>query len=467
MERIFCLVILFLSFHFFVKSQARFTPDGGGELSMQQQSNCLSTLDYQRIETDIQFHVDSLRLEGINFYSQSESIVLLDWPLKKAVGFNWNSFYRITNFIDHDTTVALQDYHCDQRTYDGHRGTDIALWPFSWHMVNNDLAEVVAAADGVIVQKYDGENDDHCSWGLPGGWNAVFIKHTDGSTAWYGHLKKNSVTTKPIGQAVVKGEYLGIVASSGVSTGPHLHFEIRDSNNAVIDPWGGTCNTWNAGCFVNQKANREPTMNALLTHDTVPVHGCPSMNEFPYFQNTFFPGDTIHCAAYYHDQLLGDTTYFRLRRPDNTVYQSWQHGAPNTYTSSWWRWRRLLPNTEPYGVWTLEADYKGLTQIHTFNYGVFPTGINEVNKRPDLAIYPNPTASKSIIKFIPSHSAHYKIYVYNVLGKRIETLLDAEVKKSNKIQVLQFNKGKNSAGLYFIGLYQNGVLVGQESLMLQ
>ena len=44
--------------------------------------------------------------------------------------------------------------------------------------------------------------------------------------AWYGHLKRGSVTPKVVGAPVAAGEYLGTGGRFGNSTGPHLHFEL-------------------------------------------------------------------------------------------------------------------------------------------------------------------------------------------------------------------------------------------------
>src|SRR5215510_13083944 len=104
--------------------------------------------------------------------------------------------------------------------------------------MDHDQVAAVAAADGIILAKDDGNYDRSCS--LTGAaWNAVYVQHADGSVAWYGHLKNGSLTTKAPGALVVQGEFLGIVGSSGNSTGPHLHFEVYDAANHLIDPWGG------------------------------------------------------------------------------------------------------------------------------------------------------------------------------------------------------------------------------------
>jgi len=62
--------------------------------------------------------------------------------------------------------------------------------------------------------------------------NAVVIEHTGGLTSLYGHLSKVNVNT---GQFVKAGEIIGFLGSTGRSTGPHIHYEIR-KNEEDIDP---------------------------------------------------------------------------------------------------------------------------------------------------------------------------------------------------------------------------------------
>lgn len=85
---------------------------------------------------------------------------------------------------------------------------------------------VVAAGRGCVRSAtYDG-----------GGYgNLVVVEHRAGMTSWYAHLA--SIAVRP-GQCVVAGTPIGTVGSTGNSTGPHLHFELR-LRGAAIDPLTG------------------------------------------------------------------------------------------------------------------------------------------------------------------------------------------------------------------------------------
>ncbi|MBN1623980.1 MAG: M23 family metallopeptidase [Clostridia bacterium] len=69
------------------------------------------------------------------------------------------------------------------------------------------------------------------------GWNGgygylVKIDHGDGIETYYGHASKLLVSK---GDIVEKGQVIALVGSTGVSTGPHLHFEVR-IDNVAVDP---------------------------------------------------------------------------------------------------------------------------------------------------------------------------------------------------------------------------------------
>lgn len=61
----------------------------------------------------------------------------------------------------------------------------------------------------------------------------VTIRHADGSEATYAHMTK--IKAKK-GQNVEQGEVIGLVGSTGNSSGNHVHFEVRDNNEKLLDP---------------------------------------------------------------------------------------------------------------------------------------------------------------------------------------------------------------------------------------
>jgi murein DD-endopeptidase MepM/ murein hydrolase activator NlpD len=83
---------------------------------------------------------------------------------------------------------------------------------------------VVAAAAGQVI---------HAGW-LGGYGNLVVIDHGGNLATAYGHQSSIAVSC---GQSVSQGQVIGYVGSTGRSTGPHLHFEVR-INGGAVDPYG-------------------------------------------------------------------------------------------------------------------------------------------------------------------------------------------------------------------------------------
>lgn len=97
-------------------------------------------------------------------------------------------------------------------------------------------AKVVACSGGTVFSTCTTCTHDYgklVSCGCGGGYgNYVMIDHGNGKLSIYGHL--SGVTVNP-GDTVVAGQLIGYVGSTGYSTGPHLHFELR-YNGVRYDP---------------------------------------------------------------------------------------------------------------------------------------------------------------------------------------------------------------------------------------
>lgn len=134
---------------------------------------------------------------------------------------------------------TMRDYQGGNRTYDNHSGIDFGWdWP-GFRAMEEGGAAVLAVAEGTVVYvRHD--RIDRCHGGEPPGMgcppdvvrdtdkkeNEVILRHDDGTVSVYSHLMTNSVPVAE-GARVACGQLIGRVGSSGGSSAPHLHFELR------------------------------------------------------------------------------------------------------------------------------------------------------------------------------------------------------------------------------------------------
>jgi len=118
----------------------------------------------------------------------------------------------------------------------GARGTGRFQWPvlgtvtqgYWWGHRALDLG----AGTGSPVYAADGGFVSFAGWTDIGYGNLVVIDHANGYATYYAHLSAFRVY---VGQSVQRGRLIGLVGSTGNSTGPHLHFEIR-YNSSLLNP---------------------------------------------------------------------------------------------------------------------------------------------------------------------------------------------------------------------------------------
>lgn len=105
--------------------------------------------------------------------------------------------------------------HPIHKVWKMHTGVDIGA---KWNEA------IVAAADGIVIYA-----------GTRGGYgNCIILDHGSGITTLYAHINNRGILVKN-GQFVSAGQTIAKAGSTGVSTGPHLHFEVR-KNGATQDP---------------------------------------------------------------------------------------------------------------------------------------------------------------------------------------------------------------------------------------
>ena len=143
-------------------------------------------------------------IEQVSKMLQSQGTLFSDipsvWPLKGGIG--------------HVSAPFGQSQHPITGQWYIHKGMDFSTWRTG--------DQIIATANGkVVTVTYDN-----------GFGNYVVIQHKHGFYTRYAHMDR--VLVKP-GQTVSQGEIIGRVGNTGISTGPHLHYEIHIGSD-VVDP---------------------------------------------------------------------------------------------------------------------------------------------------------------------------------------------------------------------------------------
>lgn len=415
-------------------------------------SKCITDSQRTEVRQQIALNKHLILQKNPQAFQQRNVSPLFILPIRAKTGFNDYGYYIINNQVDHNLTPNgnLLDYECGNRTYDwvngNHEGTDYVLWPYPWKRMQEEIMEVIAAAPGIIVDKRDGNFDLNCVNNGNPLWNGIIIEHSDGSQAWYWHFKDGAITPKNIGDAVAEGEYLGAAGSSGSSTIPHLHFEIYDASNNLIDPYEGPCNTMNVDSwFVNQPDYYIPSINRLSTNNSSSFDTECGVVENTYEELNFEPGESVRFRIFYRDIQTDSETHIVVRKPDNSILYDYIFTSPwPNYTGAYAEWEYPVDGTWPDGVYTVNVEFGGNNYETIFGVNT-NLGIEGL-KQTEIRLYPNPTSNKI---FLEANSQIDTVEVYEILGRKVIDLKPLTDKT-------ELNMDGLNVGVYVAVIYSEG-----------
>lgn len=429
-----------------------------GEPVVFEKTECLTETDRTQLFQEIENNKKEILRKNPRAFDSRGSVAFIE-PIRAKSGFGDYGYHTINYLVDHNLTPnnQLLDYYCENRTYDwasgNHQGTDYILWPYPWKRMQEGVMEIVAAAPGVIVQKKDGFYDLNCLNNGNPNWNGIVLEHANGSRTIYMHFKNGGITSKEVGDSVEAGEFLGLAGSSGSSTIPHLHFEVRDNTNQVIDPFQGSCNSMNnESWWVEQEPYYVSTINRLSTHYSGDFDDqCPHV-ENTYEELNFEPGDQLFLRMFFRDLKNNVPVEIQISNPQGTVISdfTWMSDFGQFYATAWGQWMWNVDNTWPDGVYNVSVDFEGNTYETIFgvntNLSMDEIEVNQVT------VYPNPV--NDVVNII-SHTPIDLITIVDIHGR---TVIQKASKTSNLSMQLQGLK----SGVYFAVIASEGNTITQK-----
>lgn len=304
------------------------------------------------------------------------------------------------NFVDLDPTPGILDWDCTNHSYNGHNGNDTGPRTFSEQLIG---VPAYAALDGIVVYSHDGEYDMNTE--CIGTANAVVIDHGGDLYGFYWHLRNGSVAVLE-GESVVAGQQIGQVASSGCSTGPHLHFELRDQ-----DWFGGTTfEPYTGECHVGESMWED--QRAIERDIYVGDHGITATElaywpSYPYrYPNDrqFRLDDTNQYYWHFiHNLPASGTNGMRFIRPDGQVaYEysgTWDYSAPSRYAIWWWYWNITDMHEIP-GTWSVEliVNHEVLLKMQLEIVQSIDKDFNRAPVSVDIEMHPSSPKADDVIE---------------------------------------------------------------------
>lgn len=219
------------------------------------------------------------------------------------------------NFVDLDSSSGVRDWNCGDYSYDGHNGIDTGIrGGFAGQAIG---VPVFAILDGTVNAAHDGEFDMQTSFVAGAEPNYVSLDHGGGHVTQYVHLKKGSVAVS-VGQQVKAGQQLGLVASSGTSTAPHLHFTSY-YNWVAFESFAGSCRGGISNWVAQPVFRTDPYLREfVITNDDLTGWKGPNFDTSR--TGTFYTGTRTVRFWFWLANAKSVTKYqIRYLRPDGSV----------------------------------------------------------------------------------------------------------------------------------------------------
>ena len=228
----------------------------------------------------------------------------------------------IQHYVDRDPGPDVRDFGCGTLSYDGHKGTDIALPDLAAMQgagiaVRSTLAGRVRGLRDGVPDRGPGGVQEAMAAGMECG-NGVVLDHGNGLESQYCHLRQGSLQVQE-GQELPAGSVLGLVGQSGAADFPHLHFELR-RNGETLDPFqpdAVMCQSLAAALWRDDVAYVPTGLTTVGFSTEIPDYDALMQGDAPDLPQAASPAFVLWTVGF--GSLPGDQLRLTLVGPDGIV----------------------------------------------------------------------------------------------------------------------------------------------------
>ncbi|HEX3150835.1 MAG TPA: Ig-like domain-containing protein, partial [Gemmataceae bacterium] len=271
----------------------------------------------------------------------------------------------ISDYADADPhSGAAVDYTTGPFTVDGYDSDDIGVTNFSFQDAG---VPTFAVAPGVVEQVIDGNTDRETSYaGSP--TNLVIIDHQNGWKTWYWHLATNSITVKA-GDTVTAGQLIGLMGSSGNSTGANLQFQAYH-NGALVEPMFDAAKFFIDPPLYQTALEPYVAASGITNYDIYGGGGVPDAAEMPSGVSTFKVGSGDPVYFWFgvsHFKSTNSMVDVDFIRPDGSIGVNYTPFASGSLRGNIYYFYAGMGNFNSYpGEWEAVVTIDGVLKAHSY-----------------------------------------------------------------------------------------------------